>query len=176
MSKAAAATTQIASTALRKAKDALPFVSAQHDKDEYRWAELQRIEKTRRSILLWVEEPFWKILTHYNGTVVRFLVRDLLLYITMALYVAVRLLARYTGGVPTFLDELGQGQITVVGGFIRCVVFRVFVCIVQVYGATNNPCFSTLTIVFVFATISVSFWCSTSINRTSATSVCTRTA
>jgi len=116
------ATTQIASTALRKAKDVLPFVNNDgHDADEYRWAELQRIEKTRRSILLWGEEPFWKILTHYNGTVLRFLLRDMLLYITMAVYIAVRLLARFTGGVPTFLDELGQGQITVVGGFVRYV-------------------------------------------------------
>jgi predicted membrane chloride channel (bestrophin family) len=92
--------------------------------DEYRWEELQRIEKTRRSILLWVEEPFWKTLTHWNGTVLRFLVTDGLMWTTMALYVAVRLVARYAKGVPGFLAELGKGNIAVIGGFLS--FFMVF--------------------------------------------------
>ena len=87
--------------------------------DEVRWKELQDIEKTRRAILTWSEDPFWQILTRYHGTVVPVLLSDSLLYITMAIYVSVRILLVFGNGLPASLVELGQGQISVVGGFIR---------------------------------------------------------
>ena len=106
------------------AEASLPTVSANGnatsmDDGKSRWEELQKTEKTRRSILLYGDDPFWKILTRYHGTVVPILLQDALLYITMAIYIVVRLMVYYTNSFPAFLPELVQGQITVVGGFIR---------------------------------------------------------
>jgi len=97
----------------------LPFVGSSNNhsaEDEYRWEELQKIEKRRRAILQWVEEPFWKIITHWNGTVLRFLAMDPLLWLTMMIYAAVRVVSRLD--FPEFLDDLGSGNITVIGGFL----------------------------------------------------------
>jgi len=83
---------------------------------EYRWEELQRIEKRRRAILLRVEDPFWKVLTYWDGTVLRFLSLDPLFWFTIAVYVAVRVGARL--GLPDFVSDLGTGNIGVIGGFL----------------------------------------------------------
>ena len=93
--------------------------STMDDGGQARWEELQKTEKTRRSILLYGDDPVWKILTRYHGTVVPILCKDALLYITMAIYIGVRLMVYYTNSFPSYLAELVQGQITVVGGFIR---------------------------------------------------------
>ena len=93
--------------------------STMDDGGQARWEELQKTEKTRRSILLYGDDPVWKILTRYHGTVVPILCKDALLYITMAIYIGVRLMVYYTSSLPSFVAELVQGQITVVGGFIR---------------------------------------------------------
>jgi hypothetical protein len=105
----------VATTANNSKSDSTPV-----DAHQTRWEELQETEKKRRAILQWVEDPFWKILTHYYGTVVPVLVRDVLLYFTMAIYVAVRMTMRRYDDWPDFVGELVQGQISVVGGFIRC--------------------------------------------------------
>jgi hypothetical protein len=89
------------------------------DDGQARWEDLQKTEKKRRSILLYGDDPVWKILTRYHGTVVPILCKDALLYITMAIYIGVRLMVYYTSSLPSFVAELVQGQITVVGGFIR---------------------------------------------------------
>jgi len=55
---------------------------------------------------------------HWNGTVLRILAKDILIYLTMVIYISIRLAARYGGGVPTYLGELGSGNLSVIGGFL----------------------------------------------------------
>lgn len=84
--------------------------------DDDRWEELQRIEKQRRNILSRAEEPFWKILSHWDGTVLSHLKSDSVLWLTIALYVAVRVAARQ--GLPEFVAGLDAGRMSIVGGFL----------------------------------------------------------
>ena len=95
---------------MKKAAKALPLGKKLH---EYTWEELQSIEKRRREILTHVEEPFWNILCHWDGTVFQLLMRDSLFWITITIYIAVRIQARL-GGLPTFVADLGTGDIAVV--------------------------------------------------------------
>jgi hypothetical protein len=93
----------------------LPFVSAKAK--EYSWKELQDIEDRRRNVLPRDTLGFWEVLLSWDGTCIGLLVTDALLWITLALYVGVRLSIRY-GSVPTFVDSLGTGDVTVLGGFL----------------------------------------------------------
>jgi Bestrophin, RFP-TM, chloride channel len=101
---------------VQKAARALPFVP-QGESHQNTWAELDRIEKLRRRILTWSEEPFWRILAHWNGTCLRDMVRSSLFWITIALYVSVRMQSRY-GDVPTYVINLDDGSVGVLGGFL----------------------------------------------------------
>jgi hypothetical protein len=86
------------------------------------WVNLQQTEKKRREILLFGDDPLWRIMTRYNGSVMPILLTDVQLYLTMAVYVVVRCLIYSKRDIfPPYLAELVQGQITVVGGFIRYV-------------------------------------------------------
>jgi Bestrophin, RFP-TM, chloride channel len=84
--------------------------------EDRRWKELQRLEKKRRAILKRVEEPFWKTLFHWDGTVLSHLKADSVLWITMSLYIATRVLARK--GLPDFVSSLDSGRMGIVGGFL----------------------------------------------------------
>mmetsp|Transcript_25302 Transcript_25302/g.47147 ORF Transcript_25302/g.47147 Transcript_25302/m.47147 type:complete len:520 (-) Transcript_25302:115-1674(-) len=81
-----------------------------------RWKELQRLEKKRRAILKRTEEPFWKTLLYWDGTVLSHLKMDSVLWLTMGLYVLMRVAARE--GLPDFVSSLDTGRITIVGGFL----------------------------------------------------------
>ena len=80
---------------------------------DYRWEELKTIEKRRRQILLNVEEPTWKVLMHWDGTVLRILAFNPLLWITLAIYVTVRVFARDT--IPDFMSQTTSDSMTVLG-------------------------------------------------------------
>ena len=83
---------------------------------EYSWDELQNIEKHRRRILTRAEDPFWKILSYWDGTCLKILLKDSLLWIVLGIYAGIRVQARLT--VPTFVAEIGSGDIGVIGGFL----------------------------------------------------------
>ncbi|CAB9512125.1 expressed unknown protein [Seminavis robusta] len=89
------------------------LIPSDHD---YRWEELQEIEKRRRAILQNVEEPTWKVLLHWDGTVLRILAWNPLLWITMATYVCVRLFARDL--IPEYMGQMTSDSMTVLGGFL----------------------------------------------------------
>jgi len=96
------------------AKKIVPRKRPHHD---LRWEELQRIERRRRKILQVVEEPFWKTLCHWDGTVIRQLSKDNVLWLTIAIFIAVRIGARL--GLPDFVASIpAGGNITTLGGFI----------------------------------------------------------
>ena len=84
---------------------------------EHTWEDLEAIETRRRAILLRGEHNLWKTLCCVDGTVIRFLMEDSLFWITVILYVTIRLLARYSQ-IPAFVAGLGDGNLTTIGGFI----------------------------------------------------------
>jgi len=94
---------------------ALPFVPSKAR--EYSWQELQDIENRRRKVLPRVGLAFWEILLRWDGTCLGLLVKDALLWITITLYVVTRISIRF-GSVPNFVDSLGTGDVTVLGGFL----------------------------------------------------------
>lgn len=114
-------------------KTVLPIKS----KNDFRWEELQRIEKKRRNILKRAEEPFWKTLTHWDGTVLSHLSCDSVLWLTIALYVAVRIAARE--GLPDYVASLDAGRMGIVGGFLTFfIVFYVNQSHKRYFGLYNH--------------------------------------
>jgi hypothetical protein len=86
-------------------------------REEKQWKELQALDKKRRAIVQRVEEPFWKTLLHWDGTVLSDLKTDSVLWFTMALYIATRVLARQE--LPDFVSNLDSGGRTgIIGGFL----------------------------------------------------------
>ena len=63
------------------------------DSDPHSWDELRAIEARRRAILKRVEMPFWRILGYWDGTCLKVLVTDALMWISISLYIAVRIVA-----------------------------------------------------------------------------------
>ena len=84
---------------------------------DYRWEELQRLEHKRREILLWVEQPTWRVLTHWDGTVLRILAVNPLLWATLVIFVVVRWFAR-NKEIPEFMGDTTSDSMTVLGGFL----------------------------------------------------------
>jgi hypothetical protein len=76
---------------------------------ELSWDELCTIEKRRRNILKRTELPFFRILFFWDGTVLRLLVTDALMWITILIYVLMRIGARV--GMPDFVSDLGGADI-----------------------------------------------------------------
>lgn len=83
---------------------------------ELTYEELRAIEGRRRAILKRSQLPFYRILTFWDGTVLRTLVTDFLFWFTMAIYVAVRIQARV--GLPDFVSDIKTSDIGVIGGFL----------------------------------------------------------
>jgi predicted membrane chloride channel (bestrophin family) len=57
-----------------------------------------------------------RIFKHRDGTVLEILLQDSLLYITLFIYIAIRVWARY--GIPSYVADLGGGNTVVIGSFI----------------------------------------------------------
>jgi hypothetical protein len=86
-------------------------------KSRYTWAELNHLEQRRRAILKRVELPFRRIIFYWDGTCLRALSRDWLIWITIVMYVFIRTLA-WLDIVPHFVNELGSRDTGVLGGFL----------------------------------------------------------
>jgi predicted membrane chloride channel (bestrophin family) len=85
---------------------------------EYTWEELQAIEARRRQILRRSELPYWKILMYIEGTCLRAISNDWLLWFTISTFVVIRSHAWYSGVLPDFAREVGRLSIDVIGGFL----------------------------------------------------------
>jgi hypothetical protein len=90
------------------AKTVTNLISTDDDEAKRRWKELCSIERRRRAILKRAEEPFWRSLLHWDGTVLDHLKTDSVLWITMGLYIATRVLARE--GLPDFVAGLDNNN------------------------------------------------------------------
>lgn len=83
------------------------------------WKTMRRIEDKRLEILKKVELPFWKILAHYRGTCLKGLSLDPLVWLTMSIYVGVRVVARLSDdSAPQTVSMLSKSDITILGGFL----------------------------------------------------------
>ena len=74
---------------------------------ELSWDELCAIEKRRRNVLKRTELPFFRILFFWDGTVLPMLATDALMWITILIYVLIRVGARAVG-MPGFVTDLGN--------------------------------------------------------------------
>jgi predicted membrane chloride channel (bestrophin family) len=92
--------------------------SSSTPKKNYSYKDLCDIELRRREILRRSELPYWKILRYYDGTCLRALSGDWLLWCTMTLFVSIRVHAYSFGVLPEFAKTLGQLDIGIIGGFL----------------------------------------------------------
>lgn len=86
------------------------------EEDNFTWEELKTIEKRRRAILKRANLPFFRMLLFWDGTVLKALSEDALMYLTVLIYSAVRVGARV--GLPDFVADLGGADIGVIGAFL----------------------------------------------------------
>jgi predicted membrane chloride channel (bestrophin family) len=84
----------------------------------YTWEELHAIESLRRDILKRTELPVWKILTFWDGTCLRALVSDWLIWATVGIYILIRIQARFTDAMPGYVANLANTDIAILGGFL----------------------------------------------------------
>ncbi|KAL7498170.1 hypothetical protein ACHAWT_007850 [Skeletonema menzelii] len=80
--------------------------------------ELKRIEKERRELLLRAELPFWRILLYFNGTSLRDVATDSLVWTTLLIYIWIRVTAYSIDYVPTAVAYLEKTNISILGGFL----------------------------------------------------------
>ncbi|GFH51254.1 hypothetical protein CTEN210_07730 [Chaetoceros tenuissimus] len=82
------------------------------------WKKINSIEEKRREILKRVEKPAWRILFYRSGTCLKGLALDPLIYITLAVYIGIRVYARLSKDEPADLEIWGKSNIAVLGGFL----------------------------------------------------------
>lgn len=78
------------------------------------WRKLEEIEVKRREILDRAEMPFLRIVLSWNGTCLRALCFDWLIWLPIGIYVTVRILARKF----ELVDILADSNIDILGGFL----------------------------------------------------------
>eukprot|EP00977_Amphora_coffeiformis_P007409 scaffold1600_cov179-Amphora_coffeaeformis.AAC.24 len=76
------------------------------------------IERTRRDILRRSEMPYGRILFAFEGTCLRGLSRDWLLWLTMSIFLIVRAEDWFLGALPSFAKQVSRLNIDVIGGFL----------------------------------------------------------
>ena len=81
------------------------------EESEQKWHELQATEGKRRALLKRTGDSFFSILFSYEGTFWRIMIRDLLLWFTIGVYVFLRLLGHLSGAV----FEISANQIGALG-------------------------------------------------------------
>eukprot|EP00542_Grammatophora_oceanica_P016504 CAMPEP_0194027060 /NCGR_PEP_ID=MMETSP0009_2-20130614/1288_1 /TAXON_ID=210454 /ORGANISM="Grammatophora oceanica, Strain CCMP 410" /LENGTH=426 /DNA_ID=CAMNT_0038666007 /DNA_START=16 /DNA_END=1296 /DNA_ORIENTATION=- len=96
--------------------DVVESIRKRFRKDDLTFEELKRLERRRRAILRRNELPFWRVLAFWDGTSIRLLTKDPLVWITMAIYVGVRIQSRF--GIPDFVSDITTSDIGVIGGFL----------------------------------------------------------
>lgn len=83
------------------------------------WSRIKDIEDRRLRILKRVELPVWKLLFHTQGTCLKGLALDPLIYITMGIYIGLRVMARLSEeDAPLAVNLLNKSDINILGGFL----------------------------------------------------------
>jgi len=89
-------------------------------RDQQQYDQLIREDKDRELVASYCEEPFWKIIFHFKGTVLRVIIEDVLFWLTLATYVAIRIQFHLDPGDATLqanYDNL-SANLVYVGGFL----------------------------------------------------------
>lgn len=85
------------------------------------WEELEQIERTRRALLKRAELPFWRILAFWNGTCLKALALDWLVWVPITIFVAIRIHAHQgkdNNDMPEMAEMLGTTDTDILGGFL----------------------------------------------------------
>lgn len=80
--------------------------------------ELMKTQRLRSAVLLRAELPFYKIIMYWSGTCLKAISTDLLVYITMAIYIGIRIFANNINYIPESATLLEQTNIGILGGFL----------------------------------------------------------
>ena len=82
------------------------------------YEELQLLENDRRQILRRVEHPFLRILLTWHGTCLKSLISDWLVWLTMIVFVGIRIQARSGQAEPAMAEQMSDTDVHVLGGFL----------------------------------------------------------
>ncbi len=80
------------------------------------WERLNEIERRRLNVLGRTDVSFFRMLFYWDGTVLQAVITKPMLWITLAIYIAVRIGARWD--MPSFVSTLGSTDTAVIGGFL----------------------------------------------------------
>lgn len=85
----------------------------------YTWEELQQIDRHRLKVLGKVELPFLRVLWSWKGTCLDAMYMDPMLFVPIAIYILIRVMAHTKTELPTSVVEtLGSTSIDILGGFL----------------------------------------------------------
>ena len=88
------------------------------DGESHTWQDLQDLETRRRTILRRTELSFWRILGSWDGTCLKVLVTDGLLWATLVIYALVRWFV-FRGDIGAeYLAGFEDSNIDIIGGFL----------------------------------------------------------
>jgi len=88
--------------------------------DQIQYDQLIKEDKDRELVASYCEEPFWKIIFHFKGTVLRVIIEDILFWLTLATFASIRIKLRYSPQeeVAQVNYENLSANLTYVGGFL----------------------------------------------------------
>jgi len=88
--------------------------------DVLQYQQLIKEDKDRELVASFCEEPFWKIIFHFKGTVLRVIIEDILFWLTLATYCSIRIKFRLEPDeeqLEVNYENLSQ-NLVYVGGFL----------------------------------------------------------
>lgn len=100
------------------AKKLLSSVTANFKDGELSWEQLQAVEKRRRAILRRQGRfSFFRIVLFWDGTLLKMLTSEPLLWLTMLIYILIRIFA-HLDALPEVLNDIAGADIGVIGVFL----------------------------------------------------------
>ena len=129
----------------------------QANDEELTFDQLTRVENRRRSILRRSEEPFYSVLCHWDGTCLRILILDPLIWLTVTLYVLIRVKCHI--GLPDYMQDadLSSSNISVIGGFLSFFLVFFVVSSNKNFHEQYNLCMKAKGKIFEVASIAQAF-------------------
>jgi len=87
--------------------------------ESLRYEQLITEDKDRELVASYCEEPFWKIIFHFKGTVLRVIIEDVLFWLTLATYTSIRIRFRMEPDTELQANyENLSANLVYVGGFL----------------------------------------------------------
>lgn len=129
----------------------------QANDDELTYDQLTKVESRRRNILRRSEEPFYSVLCHWDGTCLRILILDPLIWLTITLYVLIRFMCHV--GLPDYMQDadLSSSNISVIGGFLSFFLVFFVVSSNKNFDEQYNLCMKAKGKIFEVASIAQAF-------------------